>query len=87
MGWRAEDRMPELFAKAVQGMKAGEISAVLRSPGGFHVVKLVERRVNDRLRLVKNPEYWDAPNVAMRSIDALALDDGIVASQRAHYPG
>ena len=44
MGWRAEDRMPELFAKAVQGMKAGEISAVLRSPGGFHVIKLVERR-------------------------------------------
>jgi peptidyl-prolyl cis-trans isomerase SurA len=44
MGWRAEDRMPELFAKAVQGMKAGEVSAVLRSPGGFHVIKLVERR-------------------------------------------
>jgi len=44
MGWRAEDRMPELFSKAVQGMKAGEVSAVLRSPGGFHLVKLVDRR-------------------------------------------
>jgi peptidyl-prolyl cis-trans isomerase SurA len=44
MGWRPEDRMPEIFAKAVQGMKAGEISGVLRSPGGFHLIKLVERR-------------------------------------------
>jgi peptidyl-prolyl cis-trans isomerase SurA len=44
LGWRPEDRMPELFAKAVQGMKAGEISGVLRSPGGFHIVKLVDRR-------------------------------------------
>jgi peptidyl-prolyl cis-trans isomerase SurA len=44
LGWRPEDRMPELFAKAARGMKAGEISGVLRSPGGFHVIKLVDRR-------------------------------------------
>ncbi|MFY9316836.1 MAG: peptidylprolyl isomerase [Burkholderiales bacterium] len=44
MGWRAEDRLPELFAGAVRGLKAGEVSGVLRSPGGFHVVKLLERR-------------------------------------------
>jgi peptidyl-prolyl cis-trans isomerase SurA len=44
MGWRAEDRLPELFAGAVKSMKAGEVSGVLRSPGGFHVIKLVDRR-------------------------------------------
>jgi peptidyl-prolyl cis-trans isomerase SurA len=44
MGWRAEDRLPELFSGAVKGMKAGEVSGVLRSPGGFHVLKLVDRR-------------------------------------------
>jgi peptidyl-prolyl cis-trans isomerase SurA len=44
MGWRAEDRLPELFAGAVKGMKTGEVSGVLRSPGGFHVLKLVDRR-------------------------------------------
>jgi len=36
--------------------------------------KLRERRVNDRLRLVKNPEYWDAANVALRTLDVLALE-------------
>ena len=44
MGWRAEDRLPELFAGALKAMKAGEVSGVLRSPGGFHVLKLVDRR-------------------------------------------
>ncbi len=32
------------------------------------------RRINDRIRLVKNPRYWDADNVAFGSIDALAVE-------------
>jgi peptidyl-prolyl cis-trans isomerase SurA len=44
LGWRAEDRLPEIFAGAVKSLRPGETSPVLRSPGGFHVVKLVERR-------------------------------------------
>jgi peptidyl-prolyl cis-trans isomerase SurA len=44
MGWRAEDRLPEIFAGAVKGMKKGDVSGVLRSPGGFHVLLLVDRR-------------------------------------------
>lgn len=44
IGWRAEDRLPEIFAAAVKSMRAGEVSAVLRSPGGFHVIKLIDRR-------------------------------------------
>jgi peptidyl-prolyl cis-trans isomerase SurA len=44
MGWRTQDRLPELFAGAVAGMKPGEISEVLRSPAGFHILRLNERR-------------------------------------------
>jgi oligopeptide transport system substrate-binding protein len=36
--------------------------------------KLRDRRVNDRLRLVANPEYWDAQSVAFRTIDVLAIE-------------
>jgi oligopeptide transport system substrate-binding protein len=32
------------------------------------------RRVNDRIRLKKNPGYWDADNVAMNTIDALTIE-------------
>ena len=44
MGWRAADRLPELFAVALQAMKPGEVSDILRSPGGFHLLRLLDRR-------------------------------------------
>jgi peptidyl-prolyl cis-trans isomerase SurA len=44
MGWRARDRLPELFAHALDGMKPGELSGIIRSPAGFHVLKLIDRR-------------------------------------------
>jgi peptidyl-prolyl cis-trans isomerase SurA len=44
LGWRPHERLPELFASALAMMKAGEVSEPLRSPAGFHVVKLHERR-------------------------------------------
>jgi peptidyl-prolyl cis-trans isomerase SurA len=44
MGWRSFDRLPELFAEAVLKMKTGEVSAVLRSPAGFHILRVVDRR-------------------------------------------
>jgi peptidyl-prolyl cis-trans isomerase SurA len=44
LGWRAQDRLPDLFVSALAKMNAGDVSEVLRSPAGFHVVKLLERR-------------------------------------------
>lgn len=44
LGWRSHERLPQLFSGALAGMKPGEVSELLRSPAGFHVVKLVDRR-------------------------------------------
>ncbi|HXZ86066.1 MAG TPA: peptidylprolyl isomerase [Myxococcota bacterium] len=44
LGWRTQDRLPELFAAQLLKMKPGEVSEVFRSPAGFHVLKLVDRR-------------------------------------------
>ena len=44
LGWRAQDRLPDLFVSALARMSPGEVSSVLRSPAGFHVVKLLDRR-------------------------------------------
>ena len=44
MGWRAPGRLPDLFAEALREMQPGEVSPPLRSPAGFHVLKLVGRR-------------------------------------------
>jgi peptidyl-prolyl cis-trans isomerase SurA len=44
LGWRTQDRLPALFAGALRAMKPGEVSEVLRSPAGFHVLKVIGRR-------------------------------------------
>ena len=44
LGWRSGDTIPPLFMNELQNMKPGQISAVLRSPSGFHILKLVEKR-------------------------------------------
>jgi peptidyl-prolyl cis-trans isomerase SurA len=44
LGWRTHERMPELFAEAVMKMKPGEVSEPLRSPAGFHILQLVDKR-------------------------------------------
>ena len=44
LGWRSLSRLPELFADALRTMQPGNVSDVLRSPAGFHVLKLLERR-------------------------------------------
>ena len=44
LGWRSPARLPTVFAETVGKMKAGEVSGVLRSASGFHIVKLLETR-------------------------------------------
>ena len=44
IGLRQADRLPDLFTKAVAGLKPGEVAPELvRSGAGFHVIKLLER--------------------------------------------
>lgn len=44
MGWRESNRLPALFLDALRPLKAGELSEIVRSPNGFHILKLNERR-------------------------------------------
>jgi peptidyl-prolyl cis-trans isomerase SurA len=44
MGWRPGDRLPTIFYDAIKTMKPGDVSPILRSSNGFHIVKLNERR-------------------------------------------
>ena len=44
LGWRSGDSIPPLFLNELQSMKPGETSEVLRSPSGFHILRLLEKR-------------------------------------------
>ena len=44
LGWRSADQLPTLFAAAVPKLRPGQFSELIRSPSGFHIVKLLEVR-------------------------------------------
>ena len=44
LGWRSTDQLPTLFAEAVPKLRPGQFSELIRSPSGFHIVKLLEVR-------------------------------------------
>jgi peptidyl-prolyl cis-trans isomerase SurA len=44
LGWRSGARIPTVFLETVRTMKVGEVSPVLRSAAGFHIIKLLEKR-------------------------------------------
>jgi peptidyl-prolyl cis-trans isomerase SurA len=52
LGWRQGARLPTVFAETVRKMKVGDVSPVLRSPAGFHIVKLLDKRSHDEPAVV-----------------------------------
>jgi peptidyl-prolyl cis-trans isomerase SurA len=48
LGWRRMDEIPPAFADTVGTMKPGDVSAALRGPTGFHIIKLIDQRQPSR---------------------------------------
>jgi peptidyl-prolyl cis-trans isomerase SurA len=44
MGWKSGSQLPALFLDTLKGMQPGEVSKPIRSPNGFHILKLTNRR-------------------------------------------
>jgi peptidyl-prolyl cis-trans isomerase SurA len=44
LGWRPAARLPALFTEVLEKLQPGEVSDILRSPNGFHIVMLQDKR-------------------------------------------
>ena len=44
LGWRRLNQLPQFIADLVAGMKPGEVAAPVRTPTGFHIVRLDDTR-------------------------------------------
>lgn len=64
LGTRPASQWPGLFMAAIRNLKPGEISGVIRSPAGFHILKLVAEQGGS-----------SAPDTAMQSqVNEIVLD-------------
>ncbi len=71
-GWRSQERLPELFVEALAKLRPGEVSNVLRSPAGFHVLKLVDMRGAGAPLLV---EQVHVRHILVRTNELVSEDD------------
>jgi peptidyl-prolyl cis-trans isomerase SurA len=96
LGWRSLGQIPTLFADVVTGMAQGSISDPIRSPSGFHIIKVIEvegagqhivTKTKVRHILIKTNELVDDAE-AQKRLQALRdrIHDGddFAALARAH---
>lgn len=72
LGWRGEAKLPTLFAGAAKAMKVGEVSSVLRSANGFHILKLLDRRGKDAALVVQQTH---ARHILIRTNEVVSDED------------
>ncbi len=77
LGWRQEGQLPALFLGAVRNMQPGQVTDLLRSPNGFHILKLnnarggtgqVVRQTRARHILIKDDEFLSPTEATQRVV-------------------
>jgi len=46
LGWRSVEQLPDIFATAIKSINVGEVTEVLRSENGLHILKLIDIQGN-----------------------------------------
>ena len=75
LGLRRADRYPPLFVQATQNLKVGEVSEIVRSDAGFHILKVVEK--NAPTRLVQTVVQSRARHILLRTGPELSQNQAL----------
>jgi peptidyl-prolyl cis-trans isomerase SurA len=75
MGWRPADRLPEIFSVALRTLRPGDVSEVLRSPAGFHVLKVLDKRGGGVLPAGAPVEQTRARHILVRTNELVSEAD------------
>ena len=79
LGWRSPARLPTVFSEPVRRMKTGDVSDVLRSSTGFHIVRVGEVRNRNAPALV---EQTHAKHILIKVNEITSESDGKVKIDR-----
>lgn len=53
LGWIKRGSLPTIFADIIPRLEPGELTPVMRSPSGFHIIKLLDKRSDTRKHLIQ----------------------------------
>jgi peptidyl-prolyl cis-trans isomerase SurA len=96
LGWRTLNDIPTLFSDKVSQMRVGDVADAIRSPSGFHIIKMLETKgldnhiiIKTKVRhiLIKTNELVDDEEAKKRLLalkTRIADGDDFAALARAH---
>ncbi len=56
LGWREAAQLPSIFVDQIIKLQAGQLTNLIRSPSGFHIVKVIEKRSKNKRRIVEQTQ-------------------------------
>ncbi len=73
LGWRPVNQLPQLFADQIKAMTIGEMTRPVRSPSGFHIIKLEDKRDS----APKTVDEVKAQHIMVRTSELVTPEDGM----------
>ncbi len=74
MGWRSPARLPALFVEALRKLAVGSAGGPIRSPAGFHILKLIDKRGADTPTMVRQTK---ARHILIRLNEIVSESDAL----------
>ena len=72
LGWKSAGQLPDLFLSAIKNLVSGSLTDILRSPNGFHILRVNDRRGDVRAERVAQTH---TRHILLKSSEIQSLDD------------
>lgn len=82
LGWRSTSQIPTAFLDAIQPLAPGQYTPVLRSPNGFHILKVVEKRGNTNDKMVIDQTH--ARHILIKVNEAVSSEQALHKIEGIH---
>ncbi len=81
LGWRKAGQVPTLFADFISDMEIGDLSDIIKSPSGYHIIKLLDKRSSEQVvvtqtqarHILIRPDELTTPEDALRRLQQLRM--------------
>lgn len=74
LGMRDVSRLPQIFIDAAANLQPGQISGVIKSANGFHIVKLIERHASNNEAQIPGVEETHARHILIKVNKLVSAD-------------
>ena len=81
LGWRKAGQVPTLFADFISDMEVGGLSDIIKSPSGYHIIKLLDKRSSEQVvvtqtkarHILVRPDELTTPQDSLRRLQQLRV--------------